>query len=103
MWFRPFGFKLYATIFGCNLDEIEFDDLHQYESLGEFFYRRLKEGSRPIDTSVPLVRRTLLWVTFCALTLIVAASRVLRLTRSAQRMAGSSTLARSRKDTTSNK
>jgi len=55
MWFRPFGFKLYATIFGCNLDEIEFDDLHHYESLGEFFYRRLKEGSRPVDTSVPLV------------------------------------------------
>ncbi len=23
VWFRPFGFKLYAYIFGCNLDEMK--------------------------------------------------------------------------------
>ena len=49
IWFRPFGFKLYALIFGCNLDEIEYSDLKHYVSLGDFFYRRLKEGSRPVD------------------------------------------------------
>ena len=50
IWFRPFGFKLYALVFGCNLDEIEYsDDLKRYVSLGDFFYRRLKEGSRPVD------------------------------------------------------
>ncbi len=54
-WFRPFGFKLYAGIFGCNLDEVE-QDLREYESLGEFFYRRLKEGSRVVDESAALVR-----------------------------------------------
>lgn len=48
VWFRPFGFKLYARIFGCNLDEMAEQDLTKYESLGEFFYRELKEGVRPI-------------------------------------------------------
>ena len=55
MWFRPFGFKLYSAIFGCDLSEIEHDDLTSYESLGDFFYRRLKAGSRPIDTRAALV------------------------------------------------
>lgn len=48
IWFRPTGFKLYSWIFGCNLDEIEPVDLTAYPSLGEFFYRRLKPGVRPI-------------------------------------------------------
>ena len=42
------GFRFYAFLFGCNLSEVEHDDLRQYKSLGDFFYRRLKEGSRPI-------------------------------------------------------
>ncbi|TKY86129.1 hypothetical protein EX895_004954 [Sporisorium graminicola] len=52
VWFRPFGFKLYAYIFGCNLDEMKDPDLTHYKSLGEFFYRELKEGARPIDDSI---------------------------------------------------
>ncbi|PPQ69457.1 hypothetical protein CVT26_002867 [Gymnopilus dilepis] len=52
VWFRPFGFRLYAWIFGCNLDEIEPSDLREYPSLGAFFYRKLKEGARPVDESV---------------------------------------------------
>ena len=52
-WFRPFGFKLYAKIFGCNLDEVP-KDLTEYESLGEFFYRELKDGVRPI-AEAPMV------------------------------------------------
>ncbi|KIK55185.1 hypothetical protein GYMLUDRAFT_48164 [Collybiopsis luxurians FD-317 M1] len=51
-WFRPFGFRVYALAFGCNLDEIEEQDLTAYRSLGEFFYRKLKEGARPVDDAV---------------------------------------------------
>ncbi|KAI0033647.1 phosphatidylserine decarboxylase-domain-containing protein [Vararia minispora EC-137] len=54
VWFRPYGFRLYAWLFNCNLSEIEPADLHAYPSLGAFFYRRLKDGARPID-SAPLV------------------------------------------------
>lgn len=49
MWFRPYGFKLYAFIFGCNLDEMKDPDLTHYKSLGEFFYRELEEGARPVE------------------------------------------------------
>jgi len=49
VWFRPYGFKLYANVFGCNLDEIEQPDLTAYKSLGDFFYRKLKPGVRPVD------------------------------------------------------
>ncbi|KAI5985073.1 phosphatidylserine decarboxylase-domain-containing protein [Pisolithus albus] len=52
VWFRPYGFRLYASMFGCNLEEIEPSDLTQYASLGEFFYRKLKPGVRPVDNSV---------------------------------------------------
>jgi phosphatidylserine decarboxylase len=48
VWLRPYGFRLYASAFGCNLDEIEPDDLTQYASLGDFFYRKLKTGARPV-------------------------------------------------------
>jgi phosphatidylserine decarboxylase len=37
------------------LDEIEPTDLRTYRSLGEFFYRRLKDGARVIETAA-LVR-----------------------------------------------
>ncbi|KAJ7182609.1 phosphatidylserine decarboxylase 1 [Mycena crocata] len=48
VWFRPYGFRLYAVAFGCNLDEIEPADLKSYPSLGAFFYRSLKPGARPV-------------------------------------------------------
>ncbi len=48
VWFRPIGFKLYAFVFSANLEEIDPDDLTRYQSLGEFFYRSLKPGARPI-------------------------------------------------------
>ncbi|KAL1952380.1 hypothetical protein VTO73DRAFT_1529 [Trametes versicolor] len=51
VWARPVGFRVYATIFGCNLDEVE-HDLTDYRSLGDFFYRRLKDGARPIADAV---------------------------------------------------
>lgn len=37
VWLRPCGFNLYAKTFSCNLEEIEIEDLTQYESLGDFF------------------------------------------------------------------
>ncbi|KAJ3829698.1 phosphatidylserine decarboxylase 1 [Lentinula raphanica] len=51
-WFRPFGFRVYALAFGCDLNEIEPEDLKAYRSLGEFFYRKLKDGVRPVDDAV---------------------------------------------------
>ncbi|KAI0697145.1 phosphatidylserine decarboxylase-domain-containing protein [Cytidiella melzeri] len=51
IWFRPTGFKVYSHIFGCNLDEVE-KDLKEYTSLGDFFYRKLKDGVRPTADTV---------------------------------------------------
>lgn len=51
-WFRPIGFKTYAYLFGCNLDEIAEEDLTRYRSLSEFFYRELKPGARQIDDAL---------------------------------------------------
>jgi len=56
VWIRPYGFRLYAYMFGCNLDEIEPSDLTHYASLGDFFYRKLKAGVRPVDNSVLVSR-----------------------------------------------
>lgn len=55
VWFRPYGFRLYAWAFGCNLEEMEEPDLRKYENLAQFFSRPLKPGARPIEDA-PLVR-----------------------------------------------
>ncbi|CAO1613020.1 unnamed protein product [Sympodiomycopsis kandeliae] len=55
VWFRPYGFRLYSAIFGCNLDEMDDPDLTHYKSLGEFFYRHLKPNARAIDEEAPIV------------------------------------------------
>ncbi|KAJ7585156.1 phosphatidylserine decarboxylase 1 [Mycena floridula] len=52
VWFRPYGFRLFAFTFGCNLDEIEPQDLREYASLGDFFYRKLRDGARPVDNAL---------------------------------------------------
>jgi phosphatidylserine decarboxylase len=57
IWFRPYGFRFYAFVFGCNLDEIEHADLTRYASLGDFFYRKLKDGVRPVDNAVLVTYR----------------------------------------------
>lgn len=48
-YLRVPGFRLYAFIFGVNLDEIEEPDLHKFPNLAAFFYRTLKPGARPLD------------------------------------------------------
>lgn len=54
VWFRPYGFKLYSYVFGCNLDEMADPDLTHYRNLAEFFYREIKPDARPI-AGAPLV------------------------------------------------
>ncbi|CAO3616245.1 unnamed protein product [Cunninghamella blakesleeana] len=49
---RPSGFKLYSWLFGCNLDEMKNPNLYDYPNLCTFFYRELKEGVRPISSSL---------------------------------------------------
>ncbi|XP_075075357.1 phosphatidylserine decarboxylase proenzyme 1, mitochondrial isoform X1 [Nicotiana tabacum] len=48
MWLRPYAYKGWARAFHSNLEEVALP-LEEYASLGEFFVRRLKEGTRPID------------------------------------------------------
>lgn len=55
VWMRSPGFKLYSYMFGVNLDEVAEQDLTRYANLGEFFYRELKPGVRPVDGEAPLV------------------------------------------------
>lgn len=52
VWFRPYGFRLYSYVFGCNLDEMLDPDLTHYESLGQFFSRELRPGVRPLANSL---------------------------------------------------
>jgi len=45
---RPLAYRAFARAVGANLDEVELE-LREYESLGEFFVRRLREGARTVD------------------------------------------------------
>ncbi|AMD19406.1 HBR505Wp [Eremothecium sinecaudum] len=49
VWLRPLGFRLYAVLFGVNIDEMVETDLSKYENLSQFFYRKIKPECRPID------------------------------------------------------
>lgn len=51
VWLRSPSYRVYSTLFGVNLDEMEETDLRIYKNLSEFFYRNLKPGVRPIDDS----------------------------------------------------
>jgi len=46
---------IYAWAFDCKIEEAECQNISQYESLGEFFVRKLKPGVRPVDQSTPVV------------------------------------------------
>lgn len=48
VWLRSPSYRLYSTIFGVNLDEMDEPDLSTYPNLGEFFYRQLRPGVRPL-------------------------------------------------------
>ncbi|XP_051137030.1 phosphatidylserine decarboxylase proenzyme 1, mitochondrial isoform X2 [Andrographis paniculata] len=49
IWLRPHVYKAWAQAFHSNLEEAQLP-LEEYGSLREFFVRRLKEGSRPINS-----------------------------------------------------
>ncbi|KYQ89718.1 phosphatidylserine decarboxylase [Tieghemostelium lacteum] len=49
----PF-YLTYSKLFGVNLDEVE-KPIESYKSMGDFFSRRLKEGSRVIDKQAEMV------------------------------------------------
>jgi len=46
---------LYARTTGCNVEEALEQDLSKYETLSQFFTRRLRAGVRPISTTSALV------------------------------------------------
>lgn len=48
VWMRPWSFKLYAAMFGANLDEMEDPVLEHYQNLSEFFYRGIRPETRPV-------------------------------------------------------
>ncbi|CAO2819473.1 unnamed protein product [Amaranthus hypochondriacus] len=45
---RPFLYKAWARAFHSNLEEVDLP-LEEYPSMKDFFVRKLREGSRPID------------------------------------------------------
>ncbi|KAJ1876528.1 phosphatidylserine decarboxylase 1 [Coemansia sp. RSA 1722] len=47
--------RIYATIFGCQLDEMKDPVLTHYPNLATFFYRELKDGVRPINADANVV------------------------------------------------
>ncbi|KAG8374709.1 hypothetical protein BUALT_Bualt10G0024200 [Buddleja alternifolia] len=49
IWLRPYVYKAWARAFHSNLEEAQLP-LEEYVSLREFFIRKLKEDSRPIDS-----------------------------------------------------
>ncbi|KAJ3323082.1 phosphatidylserine decarboxylase 1 [Blyttiomyces sp. JEL0837] len=52
VWLREPLYGFYSRMFGCNLDEMEQPDLKEYRNLGEFFYRKLKEGARIMESEL---------------------------------------------------
>ncbi|KAJ1552493.1 phosphatidylserine decarboxylase 1 [Nowakowskiella sp. JEL0078] len=48
-------YRIFSSLFNCNLDEINVSNLSDFPSLGDFFYRDLKPGVRPIDPLATLV------------------------------------------------
>lgn len=48
VWLRSPTFKFYSLVFGVNLQEMDEPNLKTYPNLGEFFYRKLKPGVRPL-------------------------------------------------------
>lgn len=49
VWMRSPSYRLYSSLFGVTLDEMDEPDLTTYHNLSEFFYRKLRPGVRPIS------------------------------------------------------
>lgn len=48
-YLRGPSFRFYSWLFGVNISEAVEDDIRVYPNLGEFFYRQLRPGMRPLD------------------------------------------------------
>eukprot|EP00823_Brevimastigomonas_motovehiculus_P001462 TRINITY_DN11990_c0_g1_i1.p1 TRINITY_DN11990_c0_g1~~TRINITY_DN11990_c0_g1_i1.p1 ORF type:complete len:358 (+),score=43.32 TRINITY_DN11990_c0_g1_i1:46-1119(+) len=51
---RPAAIRLYSSLTGVNLDEVD-GDLHSFRNVGEFFCRSVKKGVHSIDQKTDLV------------------------------------------------
>lgn len=45
-------YSTYSYLFGCNLAEMKEPNLLTFTNLGEFFYRKLKDGARPLASAL---------------------------------------------------
>ncbi|KAI9291628.1 phosphatidylserine decarboxylase [Neoconidiobolus thromboides FSU 785] len=52
VWLRDPSLRLYSWVFGCNLNEMEDQNLKNYPNLSTFFFRKLKPGVRPLDDAI---------------------------------------------------
>ncbi|KAL7753750.1 phosphatidylserine decarboxylase 1 [Sorochytrium milnesiophthora] len=56
VWLRSPLYRLYAGLFGCNLDEMKQPDLKAYPNLGTFFYREIDlDRYRPVDPTAEVI------------------------------------------------
>ena len=55
IWLRSLIFQFYIRIFSCHHHEMLNEDLNSYQTISEFFRRRIKMELRPIDKESPLV------------------------------------------------
>ena len=55
IWLRPLIFQLYIKIFSCCVQDMYNEDLKSYNSISDFFRRKIKMELRPIDTQSPIV------------------------------------------------
>jgi phosphatidylserine decarboxylase len=54
-WLRAPIYGMYSKMFNCNMEEADEPDFRAYPTMGQFFYRALKPGTRHIDPESPLV------------------------------------------------
>jgi phosphatidylserine decarboxylase len=55
VWLRKPVYVTYSWLFGCQLHEMDIEDLNHYKNLSQFFRRKLKSDARVIDQDATLV------------------------------------------------
>ncbi|RKP37541.1 phosphatidylserine decarboxylase-domain-containing protein, partial [Dimargaris cristalligena] len=55
VFLRVPSLRFYSWVFGCDLTEMQEPDLRTYRNLGDFFYRELAPGARPVAKDASLV------------------------------------------------
>lgn len=77
-YFRKPLFHWYSATFGCNLDELDAEDLTQYRNLSEFFRRSLKPNARVIDQSNGIVSFKILFSASSEFSYLISYRQALR-------------------------